>query len=78
VTDSKYYKLLAGGAVSRGTPDMEVVRTDEKHVRQAIRTGVGEALRNYYDDHLKEPIPGRLTNLLRRLDELTKSSEEQE
>jgi len=78
VTDSKYYKLLAGGAVSRETPDLEVVRTDEKNVRQAIRTGVGEALRNYYDDHLKELIPGRLTNLLRCLDELTKSSEEQE
>jgi len=57
---------------------LEVVRTDEKNVRRSMRTGVGEALRDYYDDHLKEPIPGRLTNLLRRLDELTKSSEEQE
>ena len=39
---------------------------DEKNVRQAIRTGVGDALRSYYGYLLKEPIPSRLNNFLRR------------
>jgi hypothetical protein len=65
--------------VSRGTPDMEVVPTDEKNVRRAIRTGVGDALRSYYGDLLKETIPSRLTDLLLRLDEPDKAySEKQE
>jgi hypothetical protein len=55
--------------VLRGTPDMEVVPTDEKNVRRAIRTGIGAALRSYYDDVLKEGIPERLTDLLRRREE---------
>jgi hypothetical protein len=58
---------------------MEIVPTDEKNVRHAIRTGVGEALRSYYGDLLKEPIPSRLTDLLRRLDEPDRAySEKQE
>jgi hypothetical protein len=43
---------------------MEVVPTDEKNVRRAIRTGVSDALRSYYGDLLKETIPSRLTDLL--------------
>src|ERR1700757_3458067 len=61
--DSKYCKSPTGGTVSRGTPDMEVVPTDEKNVRRAIRTGVSDALRSYYGDLLKETIPSRLTDL---------------
>jgi hypothetical protein len=58
---------------------MEVVPIDEKNVRRAIRTGVGDALRSYYGDPLKETIPTRLTDLWRRLDELDKAySEKQE
>jgi Anti-sigma factor NepR len=56
--------------VLRGTPDMDVVPTDEKNVRQAIRTGVSDALRNHYGDVLKEAIPNRLTELLEHLNEL--------
>jgi hypothetical protein len=77
--DSKYCKSPTGGAVSRGTPDMEVVPTYEKNVRRAIRTGVSDALCSYYGDLLKETIPSRLTDLLRRLDETDKAySEKQE
>jgi hypothetical protein len=55
--------------VLRVTPDMDVVSTDEKNVRRAIRTGVGDALRNHYGDVLKEAIPTRLTEPLEQLDE---------
>jgi hypothetical protein len=55
--------------VLRGTPDMNVVPTDEKNVRRAIRTGVGDALRNHYGDVLKEAIPTHLTELLEHLNE---------
>jgi hypothetical protein len=48
---------------------MDVVPTDEKNVRRTIRTGVGDALRNHYGDVLKEPIPTRLTELLKHLNE---------
>jgi hypothetical protein len=61
--------IIDGGAVPRGTPDMEKVLTDEEKVHRAIRTGVGEALRSYYRGLLEEPMPSRLTDLLRRLDE---------
>ena len=53
---------------------MEIVPTDEKNVRRAIRTGIGDTLRSYYGDLLKEGIPGRLTDLLRHLDEPEKGS----
>jgi hypothetical protein len=52
---------------------MEVVATDEKNVRRAIRTGIGEALRSYYGDLSKEPVPGHLADLLLRLDEPDKA-----
>jgi hypothetical protein len=48
---------------------MNVVPTDEKNVRRAIRTAVGDALRNHYGDVLKEAIPSRLTELLEHLNE---------
>jgi hypothetical protein len=64
--------------VSRGTPYMEVVPTDENNVRRAIRIGIGDTLRSYYGDLLKEGIPSRLTDLLRRLDEPEKGSFERE
>jgi hypothetical protein len=60
--------------VSRGTPEMEVVPTDENNVRRAIRIGIGDTLRSYYGDLSKEVIPSRLTDLLRRLDEPEKGS----
>ena len=53
----------------RGTPDMDIVPNDEKNIRRAIRTGISEALNSYYSDLLKDPIPSRLTELSRRLDE---------
>jgi hypothetical protein len=65
----KYCKSLDRGAESRGTPDMDVVPTDEKNVRRTIRTGVSDALRSHYGDVLKETIPTRLTELSERLDE---------
>jgi Anti-sigma factor NepR len=52
---------------------MDIVPTDEKNVRRAIRTGVGDALRSYYGDALKETVPSRFSDLLRRLDELDKA-----
>ena len=62
--------------MSRGGPDMEVVAIDEKNARRAIRTGIGEALRSYYGDLLKEPIPSHLADLLLRLDEPDKTYSE--
>jgi Anti-sigma factor NepR len=47
---------------------MDVAPTDEKNVRRAIRTGVGDGLRSYYGDVSKEIIPTRLTELLEHLD----------
>jgi hypothetical protein len=57
---------------------MEIVSTDENNVRRAIRVGIGDALGSYYGDLLKEGIPSRLTDLLRRLDEAQKGSFERE
>jgi hypothetical protein len=57
---------------------MEIVPTDENNARRAIRIGIGDALGSYYGDLLKEGIPGRLTDLLRRLDEVEKGSSERE
>jgi hypothetical protein len=57
---------------------MEIVSTDENNVRRAIRIGIGDALGSYYGDFLKEGIPSRLTDLLRRLDEAQKGSFERE
>jgi hypothetical protein len=65
--------------VSRGTPGMQVLPYDEKHLRRTVRTGIGDALRSYYGELLKEAIPSRLTELLRRFDELSQAySENQE
>jgi hypothetical protein len=55
----KILQVPGRGCLSRGTPDMEVVSTDEKNIRRAIRIGVGEALGSYYGEvlKLKESIP---------------------
>jgi Anti-sigma factor NepR len=69
-TQTRDSNIVTGqGAALRGTPNMDVVPTDEKNVRRAIRTGVGDALRNHYRDVLKEAIPTRLTELLEHLNE---------
>jgi hypothetical protein len=68
----------------RGVPyraallDMEVVRTDENNVRRTNRMRIGDTLRSYYGDLLKEGIPSRLIDLLWRLDEPEKGSFEKE
>jgi hypothetical protein len=64
--------------VSHGTPDMEIVPTDEKSVRRAIRIVIGDALGGYYGDPLRETIPSRFSDLLRRLDEPDKAYSEKE
>ena len=61
-----------------GRPDMEVLPTDENNVRRAIRIEIGDAVRSYYGDLLKEGIPNRLTDLLRCLDETEKGAFESE
>jgi hypothetical protein len=78
IAASKYCKYRQGAAL-HGTPTMEIVLTNDKNVRQAIRTAIGNVLRSYYSSLLKEPMPSRLIALLRRLDELDKAySEKQE
>lgn len=57
---------------------MEVVATDEKNVHRAISTAIGEALRSYYGDLLKEPIPSHLVDLLLRLDQPDKAYSEKQ
>jgi hypothetical protein len=57
---------------------MDVVSTDEKNVRRAIETGVGDALRKYYGDVLNEEVPNHLADLLQRLDDSAKVCSEQQ
>jgi hypothetical protein len=53
---------------------MNVAQTDEaEEMRRATLTCVGNGLRDYYGNDLEEVIPGRLTDLLQRLDESTKA-----
>jgi hypothetical protein len=48
---------------------MKVVQTDEaERIRRANLISVGNDLRGYYGDLLKEAIPSRFTDLLQRLD----------
>jgi hypothetical protein len=76
--DSVFKQQTGGGRVGAGRPDMEVLPTDENNVRRAIRIEIGDALRSYYGDLLKEGIPNRLTDLLRCLDETEKGAFESE
>jgi hypothetical protein len=68
IVDSKYCKSPTGGAVWRGTPDMEVVTTDEKMFVGPFGQA-SERPPQLLRRSLKEIIPSRLTDLLRRLDE---------
>jgi len=36
---------------------------------EAVRTAIGTALRSFHSDVLREPLPDRIAELLRRLDE---------
>jgi Anti-sigma factor NepR len=57
-----------------GAPDVNVAQTDEaEKLRRESLTQVGNGLRDYYGNDLEEVIPGRLTELLQRLDESTKA-----
>jgi hypothetical protein len=46
-------------------------RSDDRatHLRRALRTRIGEKLRLSYEDLVKEGIPPRQADLLRRLEE---------
>jgi Anti-sigma factor NepR len=58
---------------------MKVVQTDgAERIRRANLKSVGNDLRGYYGDLLKEAIPSRLTDLLQRLDESTKGYSEKQ
>jgi len=35
----------------------------------SVRTGIGSALRSFHSDVLREPLPDRIVELLRQLDE---------
>ena len=76
------FKILVshrtGGAVSSRAPSMDLLSTDEKNVRRAIETGVGDALRKYYGDVLNEEVPNHLADLLQRLDDSAKVCSEQQ
>ena len=75
---SVFKQQTEGGPCRAGPRDMEVVPTDENNVRRAIRIGIGDALRRYYGDLLKEGIPNRLSHLLRCLDQPEKEAFEGE
>jgi hypothetical protein len=48
---------------------MEIASTYDKKVSRAtLRTAIGNVLCSYYGYLLKEPMPSRLIDLLRRLD----------
>jgi Anti-sigma factor NepR len=49
---------------------MEIASTYDKNVSRAtLRTAIGNVLCSYYGYLVKEPMPSRLIDLLRRLDE---------
>ena len=43
---------------------------------EATRTAIGAALRTLYRDLLREPIPDRMADLLRQLDQPTESGQD--
>jgi hypothetical protein len=43
---------------------------DTRGLHQAVRTEIGEKLRAWYEDVLKEYIPARQADLLQRLDQV--------
>jgi Anti-sigma factor NepR len=56
------------GAASLGSPDMNGLQADEiEKLRREALIKVGNGLRDHYGDVLKEDIPNRLTDLLRRV-----------
>jgi len=61
-------------AVTTGTPprsrNLWQEDAGEPAVRQAVRTSIGEHLRQLYGDVSHEPIPAHLLALVRRLDDL--------
>ena len=60
-----------------GALGMNVAQTDEaERLRRATLICVGNGLRDYYGDDLKEVIPGRFAELLQRLDRSTKADSE--
>ena len=60
--------LRTEGAASLGSPDMNGLQADEaEKLRREALINVGKGLRDYYGDGLKEVIPNRLTDLLRRV-----------
>jgi Anti-sigma factor NepR len=60
--------LMDRGAGSFGSPDMNGLQTDEtKKLRREALIQVGNGLREHYSDVLKEAIPNRFADLLRRL-----------
>jgi Anti-sigma factor NepR len=59
-----------------GAPGMNVAQTEAEKLRRATLICVGNGLRDYYGDDLKEVIPGRFTELLQRLDGSTKADSE--
>jgi Anti-sigma factor NepR len=52
---------------------MKVVPTCENNVRLAIQEEIGKGLRSYYDEVVKEGIPGCLIDLVGRLEETDKA-----
>ena len=64
----KTLRLLDGGAVSPRGPDMNGLQVEEaEKLRREALIWVGDRLRDHYSDLLKEALPNRLTDLLRRL-----------
>jgi len=60
--------LRTEGAASLRSPDMDGRQADEaEKLRREALIKVGKGLRDYYGDGLKEVIPNRLTDLLRRV-----------
>lgn len=51
----------------RGRDDMDAVQQTPQLDRQA-QARIGEQLRSMYDDLLKQPVPDRFVELLRKLD----------
>jgi len=61
-------KHCGQGAVSLGSPDMSGLQPDEaEKLRREALIKAGKGLRDHYGDILKEVIPNRLTDLLRRV-----------
>lgn len=64
-SEEKMSSTVTGG--TRKDSDASAERTDDLEMPAEALEQIGKALRHSYNEQLNEPVPDRLTNLLRKL-----------